>query len=55
MYLEERVSKLEGILRAMLEEHPEFCPHNWEWQFSRGKTRCYVCSICGRVMETEEE
>lgn len=50
-----------SIVYEMCRQHPEICPHDWEYHFSRpidaeGKVKevHYKCCICG-IEETRTE
>ena len=37
------------IVFAMCEQHPEICPHDYEWEWTNTKTKeeHYKCILCG--------
>lgn len=40
------------IVFAMCEQHPEICPHDYEWEWSKTneniKEEHYKCKLCGK-------
>ena len=60
----EQVERLLKLFLKMLMEHPELCPHEWEFCYSYpnikngkyGRTYEYRCGICGEhKFEFKEE
>lgn len=47
------------ILFKMLENHPEICPHDYEWIGSLTKDgikiESYRCQICGKTITKEKQ
>lgn len=45
------------LFYQMCREHPEICPHSYEWKFTRTDdkkeiiTTTYECQLCGNTME----
>lgn len=45
------------LFYQMCSEHPELCPHSYEWKFSttdhekKSITVTYECQLCGNTME----
>lgn len=44
------LEKAANIVFAMCRQHPELCPHDWEWVSTNMNTGVerYRCNICGK-------
>lgn len=56
MMIEDRIARLECLLGYICREHPEFCPHEYEWQSSKCINKeqdiweeYYKCNLCEKL------
>lgn len=52
--IEERLVRLEFILKRFCSKNPELCPHDWEWSYSKGSVEYYKCPLCGKTASIEK-
>lgn len=60
--IEERLARLEYLLIDLCRNHPEICPHDDEWLYSRCIDeenniweKHYKCDLCGREVFYQEK
>ena len=49
------LEKAAHVIFAMCREHPEICPHDYEWYWTQNKDGKYIehykCNLCGSEYE----
>ena len=50
------IEKAAYMFFEMCRQHPEICPHDWEWEWTdtRIGERHYKCLFCGEEMTIKE-
>lgn len=50
------LEKAAYIIFEMCREHPELCPHDWEWEWTNTRTgeKHYKCNLCGKEETVKE-
>ena len=41
------IERAAHIVYQICREHPEICPHDYEWYMSNGLVSYYKCTLCG--------